>query len=193
MTTTSADSAQLRARLVDHLVEDGFLHEPRWREAFLAIPREEFVDRFTVHDPTAGRCTHHDLTMDRAGALAAVYSDVALVTQLDSGGTATSSSTTPSLMALMLERLDVYPDIGCWRSGPAPVTTPRCCVMCSAIMLSPASTSTRVSSSGHGHDWPDSGIGPGWSSVTVRSVSPRRPTTTGSSPPATCRVFPKHG
>lgn len=109
MTTTSADSAQLRARLVDHLVEDGFLHEPRWREAFLAIPREEFVDRFAVHDPTAGRCTHHDLTMDRAGALAAVYSDVALVTQLDSGGTATSSSTTPSLMALMLERLDVYP------------------------------------------------------------------------------------
>ncbi|WP_298176096.1 methyltransferase domain-containing protein [Saccharomonospora sp.] len=109
MTTTTDDSAELRAQLVDRLVGDDLLHEPRWREAFRAIPREVLVDRFAVHDPATGRHTHHDPTVDRASALAAVYSDVALLTQLDSGGTATSSSTAPSLMALMLERLDARP------------------------------------------------------------------------------------
>src|SRR5690606_17586619 len=109
LTTTATDSAALRVQLVDRLIADGFLHEPRWQKAFLTIPREAFVDRFIVHDPATGQHTHYDLTGDREAALAAVYSNVSLLTQLDAGGTATSSSTTPSLMALMLERLDLHP------------------------------------------------------------------------------------
>ncbi|EHY87266.1 methyltransferase domain-containing protein [Saccharomonospora azurea] len=109
MTTTTTDSAALRSQLVDRLVAEGFLHEPRWQQAFLDIPREAFVDKFTVHDPATGRHTHYDLNVDTATPLAAVYDNVSLLTQLDEGGTATSSSTTPSLMALMLERLDVHP------------------------------------------------------------------------------------
>ncbi|EHK87213.1 protein-L-isoaspartate carboxylmethyltransferase [Saccharomonospora azurea SZMC 14600] len=62
-----------------------------------------------MHDPATGRHTHYDLNVDTATPLAAVYDNVSLLTQLDEGGTATSSSTTPSLMALMLERLDVHP------------------------------------------------------------------------------------
>ncbi|MEY7971400.1 methyltransferase domain-containing protein [Saccharomonospora xinjiangensis] len=109
MTATTTDSAALRAQLVNRLVADGFLHEPRWQRAFLGVLREAFVEQFTVHDPATGTYTRYDLAADRGAALAAVYSDLSLLTQLDAGGTATSSSTTPSLMALMLERLAVHP------------------------------------------------------------------------------------
>lgn len=109
MTTTTADSAELRTDLVNRLEIDGYLHEPRWREAFHTIPRETFVHRFDLHDPTTGTYTHHDLNTSPETALPAIYSNASLLTQFDAAGTATSSSTTPSLMALMLERLDAHP------------------------------------------------------------------------------------
>ena len=106
MSTTAA--AVLRARLVDQLNADGFLHQDWWRDAFRAVPRETFVDQFTVMDQEGTR-TQHDLKRDREAALATVYSDAVLLTQLDGDGIPTSSSTAPSLMALMLEHLEARP------------------------------------------------------------------------------------
>jgi len=105
--TTSMDTSELREQLVDDLTTRGFLRSDRWREAFLAVRREEFVTRFMVPSPT-GDHQHYDLAdPDQHGpALSAVYGDTPLITQQDAGGTATSSSTAPSLMALMLEALD---------------------------------------------------------------------------------------
>lgn len=106
MNPTTLDADALRAGLVDELTERGYLTRPRWQAAFRAVPREKFVRRFAA--PTPDGLIHHDLKDDPA-ALAVVYSDTTLITQFDRGGTATSSSTTPSLMALMLEQLDAHP------------------------------------------------------------------------------------
>ncbi|WP_248783758.1 MULTISPECIES: methyltransferase domain-containing protein [Actinoalloteichus] len=107
MTPTTHHSAPLRRQLTDKLSADGFLRGSRWEEAFLAVPREAFVSRFVLHDPSGERA-EHDLATDGA-ALEAIYTNASLITRHDAGGTPTSSSTSPSLMALMLERLDAHP------------------------------------------------------------------------------------
>ncbi|MEV1006557.1 methyltransferase domain-containing protein [Streptomyces sp. NPDC049881] len=101
-------SQDARRCLVEDLTERGFLHDSAWREAFRAVPREAFLRRFAIPSPDGNHrtwdldeCDAHD------EALAAVYRDVPLLTQIGANGTATSSSTAPSLMALMLEALDV--------------------------------------------------------------------------------------
>lgn len=108
--TTSTDSSALRDRLVTGLVAAGVLRSPQWVSAFRAVPREMFVDRFVAVDASRGRLAEHDLAgADPDSALRVVYCDTSLLTQWDAGGTATSSSTAPSLMALMLEHLDARP------------------------------------------------------------------------------------
>jgi protein-L-isoaspartate(D-aspartate) O-methyltransferase len=103
--TADIDAAVLRKRFVDDLCEEGRLWSPRWIEAFGSVPREWFVPRFTVAD--GDELVERDL--DHPDALEAVYSDAPLVTQWDAGGTATSSSSAPGLMATMLEHLDARP------------------------------------------------------------------------------------
>lgn len=110
MTRAPADTSDLRNRLVASLVDRGMLLSPHWIAAFRAIPRERFVDEFTAVDTHRGQLIEHTLTgTDPTAALEAVYGDSSLLTQFDAGGTATSSSTTPSLMATMLEQLDAQP------------------------------------------------------------------------------------
>ncbi|GGM61164.1 protein-L-isoaspartate O-methyltransferase [Longimycelium tulufanense] len=108
MTRTTDPTMALRDRLVSRLVDKGALTSPEWRAAFRAVPRHRFVSRFCVPGPV-GHYLHYDATdPDRRGrSLAAAYDDVALVTRFDAKGVATSSSTTPSLMAIMLEALGV--------------------------------------------------------------------------------------
>src|SRR5262249_35234261 len=80
--------------LVDRLVAAEELADPAWREAFLAVPRHLFVPG-------------HDLTE--------AYADEALVTQTrtahaDGGSSVelpTSSASAPSVVAAMLDRLNV--------------------------------------------------------------------------------------
>jgi len=99
-----------RARaLVACLAERGYLADPRWQAAFEAVPRHVFVPRFYLDDETL--IDGDDPAQERKW-LDAVYRDDALVTQLAAvPGTdlmwATSSSTMPSLMAYMLDLLDV--------------------------------------------------------------------------------------
>jgi protein-L-isoaspartate(D-aspartate) O-methyltransferase len=93
----------------------------RWRPAFAATPRHLFVPRFFKNHPERGW-----YAVDRTGDdyLDWVYRNEALITQLDGdpeswekarrdgvyvGGHVTSSSSTPGLMAAMLDALHVEP------------------------------------------------------------------------------------
>jgi protein-L-isoaspartate O-methyltransferase len=105
------------AALVDTLLEGGHLRSTPWVEAFADTPRHLFVPRVIATTPEG----YHRLSAEERPEewLSAVYSDDSLVTQdkphaagyrLPGGQplhVPTSSSTMPSLMARMLEALDV--------------------------------------------------------------------------------------
>ncbi len=96
--------------LADHLTASGYLSNNQWHAAFQAIPRHLFVPQFW-HDPATLLDGENPATRDPW--LQAVYSDESLTTQYAPvPGTdlmwATSSSTKPSLMARMLEMLNVH-------------------------------------------------------------------------------------
>lgn len=97
------DAAAARAALVQGLVDGGDLSDVAWREAFERVPRHLFVPFFYDH---AGRVVSGADPERRDQWFAAVHEDRALVTHR-TGGAATSSSTQPSLMAVMLEALEV--------------------------------------------------------------------------------------
>ncbi|MDQ3898611.1 MAG: methyltransferase domain-containing protein [Actinomycetota bacterium] len=80
--------ATRRRHLVEKLEASGALGERAVRRAFLVVPRERFLP---------GR------------ALDEVYEDKAIVTRHDASGAPTSSSSQPSIMALMLDRLELTP------------------------------------------------------------------------------------
>jgi protein-L-isoaspartate O-methyltransferase len=107
---SSPGARQRRTAFADQLAHAGHLTDPRWFDAFATVSREAFVSTFAVPLRDGGFHSH-DLRApaDAEAALSAVYSDSPLLTQFDTGGTATSSSTAPSLMALMLHQLDVHP------------------------------------------------------------------------------------
>jgi protein-L-isoaspartate(D-aspartate) O-methyltransferase len=81
-------TTDLHQRLVEDLAGKGLLDNPRLRAAFQAIPREHFLP---------------GVELER------VYHDDAVTTQTGPGGMTTSSSSQPSIMALMLAQLDPQP------------------------------------------------------------------------------------
>ncbi len=103
----SPRAAELRRQLVRQMVTTGSIQSPAWQEAFEEVHRHVFAP--VVYQRTqAGRVLLDGRNpADREAWLTAVYSDDSLVTRFDGGGIAMSSSTQPSLMALMLEALDV--------------------------------------------------------------------------------------
>lgn len=104
-----AASSALRARMVRRIVAGGGLTDPAWRAAFAEVPRHLFVpdylrsargdgqDRLTAADPDPRR---------RLRWLAGSYADQPIATHVVDGELLSSSSQ-PSLMALMCEALDV--------------------------------------------------------------------------------------
>ncbi|GAA2791436.1 ATP-grasp peptide maturase system methyltransferase [Saccharopolyspora taberi] len=117
--TTTTDTEALRARLVAQLQDDGILRDPSWIAAFSDTPRGVFVPYYfeTRTDRPGWRLIERtDEWRD------GVYRNTAHTTQLDNTtdalhaarrgeivkGQPTSSSSAPSLMALMLEALDVH-------------------------------------------------------------------------------------
>jgi len=101
--TLPTATADLRLKLADHLRNTGAIKSDRWHEAFATVPREAFVRAFAI-------ATQHGpihLTPDDPQWLNTIYRDDSLLTQFDPAGVPTSSSTLPTLMAVMLEALDV--------------------------------------------------------------------------------------
>nr|WP_238342452.1 methyltransferase, FxLD system [Actinopolymorpha rutila] len=78
----------LRDTLVADLVARDVLHDQRVADALTTVPRHLFLPGVPA---------------------AEAYADEAVVTRRDAEGTATSSSSQPAIMAIMLEQLDVRP------------------------------------------------------------------------------------
>lgn len=83
-----SDLGRLRDELVDSLVTAGHLHTEHVEAAFRAVPRHLFVSDVEPMD---------------------AYADEVIVTRRDPSGRATSSSSQPMMMAIMLEQLGVEP------------------------------------------------------------------------------------
>ncbi|MEU2787622.1 methyltransferase domain-containing protein [Streptomyces sp. NPDC007100] len=101
-----ADAA--RAELVRQIRASGHLGDPRWRAAFEEVPRHLFVPYFFVATPRGyQRLSGSDPDpRQRARWLDGVYTDGPLATCMRDGELVSSSSQ-PSLMAMMLEELRV--------------------------------------------------------------------------------------
>ncbi|MEJ2857251.1 MULTISPECIES: protein-L-isoaspartate(D-aspartate) O-methyltransferase [unclassified Saccharothrix] len=114
-------AVDLREELVDSLVTAGVLADPRWIEAFREVPRHVFLPGFFAPGPGG---TWRALTSQAEDHLALVYRNQVCVTQLDGSdaaweqalatghavnGVPTSSSSMPTIMAIMLEALGVRP------------------------------------------------------------------------------------
>ncbi len=77
--------------------------------AFSVIPRHPFVDHYYLHEGGGSRLwTKHEQD-DSAGWYEHIYSDEALITQVDQYGRTLSSSSQPGVMACMLQALDMQP------------------------------------------------------------------------------------
>lgn len=81
----------LRGELVATLERRGSIRSPAVRRAFLSVPRELFVPE-----------------VNRREGLERVYADAALVIRTSTQGTPLSSSSQPTIMAEMLENLDLH-------------------------------------------------------------------------------------
>ncbi|MGH3622314.1 MAG: methyltransferase domain-containing protein [Sciscionella sp.] len=96
--------------MVNELVDNGAISTPWLRQAFADTPREVFVPRFHRLYPDQGLVDGAD--PDQADEwLNQVYTDQVLVVQythaIDGAGAPTSSSSEPTVMAGMLEALDL--------------------------------------------------------------------------------------
>lgn len=96
---------QLRHDMAASLADAGAIRSAAWRVAFEQVPRHRFTPRFSYRD-LDGQV--RELSQDAGREwLSVVYTDASLITQYDNDGAASSSSSQPSVMATMLEALDV--------------------------------------------------------------------------------------
>lgn len=100
-TTPDSDKTRaLRRRMVTALVNDGTLTDDRWHRAFLTVPRHVLV-------PTYYQASERiDGQSDPERWLRLVYSDTTLITQRRPDAV-TSSGTMPSLVAMMVQALEL--------------------------------------------------------------------------------------
>ncbi|MGH3870790.1 MAG: ATP-grasp peptide maturase system methyltransferase [Pseudonocardiaceae bacterium] len=113
------DDVALRAGLVDELTANGWLTTGLWRDAFATVPRHAFLRRF--FGLTSDGAAYLAIDEHHPNWLELVYRNAAWPTQLNADPTAwqravqhgpitgktTCSGTQPSLMAIMLEALDL--------------------------------------------------------------------------------------
>ncbi len=100
-------SADYRQQLVVALQKSGAIRRTHIAQAFARIPREEFVSFF--YDRPSGQRTWEMYSSENMGLadwLAVIYQDRSLITQI-TDDIPTSSSSMPSVMAQMLEALDL--------------------------------------------------------------------------------------
>ncbi|MFJ9552290.1 methyltransferase domain-containing protein [Nocardiopsis sp. NPDC101807] len=104
--------------LADELSRSGYLTDRRWRDALAAVPRERFIPGTAVAVPVDGSPRYPiDRDVDPGTWRTAVYTDTAIVTQLDDGATDltdgigdfTSSASAPGIVVDFLELLAPMP------------------------------------------------------------------------------------
>jgi protein-L-isoaspartate(D-aspartate) O-methyltransferase len=78
----------LRALMVDHIVKAGHARSARVEEALRTVPRHKFVPAATTED---------------------AYANEAVITKRASDGAALSCASVPTIVAMMLDQLDVHP------------------------------------------------------------------------------------
>ncbi len=108
-TTPTKEWREYLATMIAGLRDGGALTDPRWIDAFHAVPRHVFTPYLLDPDQ---RITDHDTIEQRRAWLSRVYRDDSLVTATAHDpalhiDVPTSSSTRPGLMARMLALLDV--------------------------------------------------------------------------------------
>ncbi|TDO67154.1 protein-L-isoaspartate O-methyltransferase [Kribbella sp. VKM Ac-2571] len=115
----------LADELVASIKQKGHLSDPRLRAAFAETPRHHFVPEYLRLDIGPSGATHIDGTVDRSTPqyLTAVYTDQALMTQTKpvrgqpDSFVWSSSSSMPSVMADMIEELQIRPGMTVLESG----------------------------------------------------------------------------
>ena len=102
----AARARQANQKMVDRLIAEGTLWSPPLIQAFRHTPRHLFLERVYQRGPPGE--WQETLVRDAGSeALELIYSDRALITRLSPDGVAISSSSQPSLMAQMLEDLQL--------------------------------------------------------------------------------------
>lgn len=104
---TLPNSTTYRTQFVAMLQEMGAIYSSAVAHAFSTVPRECFVSLFYQQESRTWVPYRKETHPEQW--LALIYRDEALVTAFDSQNTPTSSSSMPSIMATMLEALDVQP------------------------------------------------------------------------------------
>ncbi|MEU0931807.1 methyltransferase domain-containing protein [Embleya sp. NPDC005971] len=106
MTTLDDEATARRTAMVNELTAGGHAIRPDVADAFRNEPRHAYVRRFTRSHHIDGAWVSEEVNDAHPDWLAEVYRDQVLLT---STWPAMSSSTVPSLMADMLDALDVHP------------------------------------------------------------------------------------
>jgi protein-L-isoaspartate(D-aspartate) O-methyltransferase len=104
-----ADEAEIRAtleRYVDELKAAGAIGPAAVERAFRTVPRHRLLETFYYRDGGASRAVEHHPRQPRRDHLALIYADTALATRYI-GGMPASSTSQASLVAKMLELLDL--------------------------------------------------------------------------------------
>jgi protein-L-isoaspartate(D-aspartate) O-methyltransferase len=102
------EASRLRRSLTERLRESGAITSDHVSHAFERVPRHRLIGAFQVWDEDSDRTLDipHDPEHPNSEHLALIYSDRALITR-QTEGRPTSSSSMPSLMASMLEALEL--------------------------------------------------------------------------------------
>lgn len=103
-----SQSEARRQQFVAALRANGAIQTTPVANAFLAVPRERFIEAFYERDGRDWK-RRERRTAEADQWLDAIYQDQALTTALNAHQLPTSSSSQPSLMAHMLEALEVQP------------------------------------------------------------------------------------
>jgi protein-L-isoaspartate(D-aspartate) O-methyltransferase len=109
----TAEALRANDRLVERLIAEGCLWSRPLIDAFRATPRHRFLDRVFHFQRRSGRWIEIDLRAPGRAGLRLLYSDRALITRLSEARPPApiSSSSQPSLMALILEDLRLRPGL----------------------------------------------------------------------------------
>ena len=107
----AGESQPERERLVAVLQERGAIRSPQVAQACLWVPREAFVSAFYQREAEPGMnwTLRTVANVEPEQWLELVYQDEPLITKRDERKWPVSSSSAPSVMARMLEALDIRP------------------------------------------------------------------------------------